>query len=289
MLWSGATEAQSCERSCAPRLRDAHGCCPAAATSVRVLPVSPVPVECQGGKVTTTETAGHCCWPGQTWAAATNACAGAARCPAGLEGEGETCVSPDKDGDGIPNVRDRCPSEPEDLNAFEDADGCPDEARRVAVEQERIRATAEADARSRGIELEQAARAQWAIQKERDWERAASSMRLRRQVGLVAAGVGLLAGAGSFVFMGLGAGENGSIRSGSLATGSDIASAASTGSTDNVVAVVLGVAAILGCGAGVPLFLTALSPPDRPNATAPSVSVVSAPGGGGAMATVRFE
>lgn len=32
----------------------------------------------------------------------------------------------DHDGDGIPSVLDLCPSEPEDLDAFEDDDGCPD-------------------------------------------------------------------------------------------------------------------------------------------------------------------
>jgi outer membrane protein OmpA-like peptidoglycan-associated protein len=32
----------------------------------------------------------------------------------------------DQDGDGIPDVRDRCPTEPEDKDAFEDEDGCPD-------------------------------------------------------------------------------------------------------------------------------------------------------------------
>jgi outer membrane protein OmpA-like peptidoglycan-associated protein len=32
----------------------------------------------------------------------------------------------DSDGDGIPDVRDRCPTEPEDKDGFEDDDGCPD-------------------------------------------------------------------------------------------------------------------------------------------------------------------
>jgi OmpA-OmpF porin, OOP family len=32
----------------------------------------------------------------------------------------------DQDGDGIPDVRDRCPTEAEDKDAFEDEDGCPD-------------------------------------------------------------------------------------------------------------------------------------------------------------------
>jgi outer membrane protein OmpA-like peptidoglycan-associated protein len=32
----------------------------------------------------------------------------------------------DRDGDGIPDVRDKCPNEPEDKDGFEDEDGCPD-------------------------------------------------------------------------------------------------------------------------------------------------------------------
>lgn len=32
----------------------------------------------------------------------------------------------DRDGDGVPDTRDRCPTEPEDPDGFEDADGCPE-------------------------------------------------------------------------------------------------------------------------------------------------------------------
>lgn len=32
----------------------------------------------------------------------------------------------DADGDGIPDERDQCPDQPEDLDGFEDEDGCPD-------------------------------------------------------------------------------------------------------------------------------------------------------------------
>ena len=32
----------------------------------------------------------------------------------------------DRDGDGIPDVRDKCPDDPEDKDGFEDEDGCPD-------------------------------------------------------------------------------------------------------------------------------------------------------------------
>jgi OOP family OmpA-OmpF porin len=36
------------------------------------------------------------------------------------------CPDPDNDNDGIPDVTDKCPNEPEDLDQFEDEDGCPD-------------------------------------------------------------------------------------------------------------------------------------------------------------------
>jgi len=36
------------------------------------------------------------------------------------------CPDLDNDGDGIPDARDRCPDEPEDRDGFEDSDGCPD-------------------------------------------------------------------------------------------------------------------------------------------------------------------
>ncbi len=35
-------------------------------------------------------------------------------------------IGPDKDRDGIPNRKDACPDEPEDIDTFEDEDGCPD-------------------------------------------------------------------------------------------------------------------------------------------------------------------
>ena len=36
------------------------------------------------------------------------------------------CPDPDNDGDGIPDKRDKCPNEPEDKDGFQDDDGCPD-------------------------------------------------------------------------------------------------------------------------------------------------------------------
>ena len=36
------------------------------------------------------------------------------------------CPDPDNDGDGIPDITDKCPMEPEDKDGFQDEDGCPD-------------------------------------------------------------------------------------------------------------------------------------------------------------------
>ena len=53
------------------------------------------------------------------------------RCPSepedrdGFE-DADGCPDPDNDKDGIPDALDRCPNEPEDKDGFEDADGCPD-------------------------------------------------------------------------------------------------------------------------------------------------------------------
>jgi len=46
--------------------------------------------------------------------------------PTGQKPAEEVAVASDKDGDGIPDARDKCPNEPEDKDGFEDADGCPD-------------------------------------------------------------------------------------------------------------------------------------------------------------------
>jgi len=32
----------------------------------------------------------------------------------------------DRDSDGVPDVVDKCPDEPEDINGYQDNDGCPD-------------------------------------------------------------------------------------------------------------------------------------------------------------------
>lgn len=49
------------------------------------------------------------------------------RCP-GMTGvhEYDGCPAPDTDGDGLLDLIDKCPQEPEAVNGFEDADGCPD-------------------------------------------------------------------------------------------------------------------------------------------------------------------
>jgi OOP family OmpA-OmpF porin len=37
------------------------------------------------------------------------------------------CPDPDNDGDGVPDAQDKCPNEPETKNGYQDDDGCPDE------------------------------------------------------------------------------------------------------------------------------------------------------------------
>ncbi|MEY4580027.1 MAG: hypothetical protein RL701_4730 [Pseudomonadota bacterium] len=48
------------------------------------------------------------------------------RCPT-VPGDGPDGCPLDSDGDGILNRDDKCPDQPETVNSFEDADGCPDE------------------------------------------------------------------------------------------------------------------------------------------------------------------
>ena len=53
------------------------------------------------------------------------------RCPTEAEDrdgfqDDDGCPDPDDDGDGIPDTRDKCPREPEDRDGFQDEDGCPD-------------------------------------------------------------------------------------------------------------------------------------------------------------------
>jgi outer membrane protein OmpA-like peptidoglycan-associated protein len=53
------------------------------------------------------------------------------RCPSEPEDrdgfqDDDGCPDPDNDGDGIPDEQDRCPGQAEDMDGFQDDDGCPD-------------------------------------------------------------------------------------------------------------------------------------------------------------------
>jgi outer membrane protein OmpA-like peptidoglycan-associated protein len=53
------------------------------------------------------------------------------RCPKDPEDidgfeDSDGCPDPDNDKDGIPDVNDKCPNKAEDMDGFEDSDGCPD-------------------------------------------------------------------------------------------------------------------------------------------------------------------
>ncbi len=53
------------------------------------------------------------------------------KCPAEAEDlddfeDADGCPEPDNDHDGLVDVRDKCPKDAEDVDGFEDADGCPD-------------------------------------------------------------------------------------------------------------------------------------------------------------------
>ena len=58
-------------------------------------------------------------------------CKGIDKCPTQPEDmdgfqDDDGCPDFDNDGDGIPDVKDQCPNEPEDFDGFQDEDGCPD-------------------------------------------------------------------------------------------------------------------------------------------------------------------
>jgi hypothetical protein len=40
--------------------------------------------------------------------------------------DGDGCADPDNDRDGFADARDQCPNDPETINGFDDDDGCPD-------------------------------------------------------------------------------------------------------------------------------------------------------------------
>ena len=61
------------------------------------------------------------------------------RCPDAPEDidgyqDADGCPDPDQDRDGIPDAADKCPNEPETFNGFEDTDGCPDRGRVVVTD-----------------------------------------------------------------------------------------------------------------------------------------------------------
>jgi hypothetical protein len=259
----------------------------------------------------------HCCWPGQGWSVTRQVCVGVAQCPPHFEPEGEGCVSDDKDGDGILNAQDKCPDQAEDKNGFEDDDGCPDEDKRLAAvaaaaEKQRAQDAAKAEAEQEAAKAEAARQAkaeeerqvqqrveqqrqQEAALAEQDRQNSIDAARTRMTWGLVIGGVGLASGITSFVFMGLGAGENGSIRGGQLSSGQAITNAASSGSSDNSMAIAFGVGGIIGVAVGVPLVISGLSgtsSTDQPKASNSPRSYISAAPmqhGGGIVTTVVFQ
>jgi len=50
---------------------------------------------CAPGRVASEQSAGRCCWPGQTWSVADARCDGVPLCPEGFGGDGNTCVALD--------------------------------------------------------------------------------------------------------------------------------------------------------------------------------------------------
>ena len=48
------------------------------------------------------------------------------QCPNEYGTNPDGCPTRDKDGDGIPDAKDKCPGEPETINGYQDEDGCPD-------------------------------------------------------------------------------------------------------------------------------------------------------------------
>lgn len=71
----------------------------------------------------------HCCWAGQAWSKTRSECIGTPECPENYVLQAGTCnyVPPDQDNDGIIDTADDCPDAKEDVDGFEDLDGCPDE------------------------------------------------------------------------------------------------------------------------------------------------------------------
>jgi len=66
---SSSASAQECKRppACRAEDLDASGCCPHAAPPVSHNTSAPADSHCTGGKESTADTGGHCCWAGQVW------------------------------------------------------------------------------------------------------------------------------------------------------------------------------------------------------------------------------
>jgi outer membrane protein OmpA-like peptidoglycan-associated protein len=56
----------------------------------------------------------------------TSSCAGGPEDQDGFQ-DGDFCLDPDNDADGIEDVTDRCPNDAEDADGFQDEDGCPED------------------------------------------------------------------------------------------------------------------------------------------------------------------
>ncbi len=76
--WSGARQSCVGDATCGEGFQpDGQGGC--------------VVAGCRPGQVSSADTQGHCCWPGQAWSSARNACVGAPECPSGMMAAGADC------------------------------------------------------------------------------------------------------------------------------------------------------------------------------------------------------
>jgi hypothetical protein len=76
--WSGARQSCVGDATCGEGFQpDGQGGC--------------VVAGCRPGQVNSADTQGHCCWPGQAWSSARNACVGTPDCPSGMMAAGADC------------------------------------------------------------------------------------------------------------------------------------------------------------------------------------------------------
>jgi hypothetical protein len=106
----------------------------------------------------------------------------------------------------------------------------------------------------------------------------------RRAAGFIVGAIGVASGVGAGLFAFLGGQENTTIRNGGLATSSDISAAASSGKTDNTLAIAFGVGAAVGLGIGIPLVFANL-PARSPDDAKDTVTLVPTHGGATLVAT----